>query len=149
MEFDKSESNSKLDSKSDMITSKLFTSQNIIKKKFEKARMNQVDQENDTNHAMKSLTTFPHAIASALSSDSKTKEPDFPYRNHASKKFISHQRLAPKTGLMETVKKREYNINTLCKRLRLLLSPQFANSEIHMHEISTILNDLHDLEIII
>lgn len=147
MELDKTKS----DSKSNMIASKLFTTQNIIKKKFEKARMIRIAQEKDTNHAMKPLTPPPppHVFATALSSDSKTKKIDFSSRKHSSKKPILHGRLAPKIRLIQTAKKREYNINTLCKRLRLLLSPQFANSVINKHEISTILNDLHDLEIFV
>lgn len=132
-----------LDSKSNMFSSKLIATQNIIKKKLEKARMIRVEQENDTNHAMKPLTTFSHAIASAIPNELKTKKSD-----SASKKSISRQRLARKIRLTDE-KSRQNNINALCKRLRLLLSPQFANNAIHTHEISTILNDLHDLEIIL
>lgn len=145
MALDKTESASK----SKMLASKLFTTQNIIKKKFKKARMNRVQQENDMNYTMKRLTPLPCTIASAISSDSQTKELDITARNHSLKKIISKNRLASKTKLMRTGKTKEYNINALCERLRLLLSSQIANNTINTHEINTILRKLHDLEIFV
>lgn len=137
------------DSNSNMIASKRITTRNTIKKKFEKARMNRVEEENDMNHAMKPLTTLSYAITSAKSSDLKTRENNFSSRNRSSKKFLSNQCIAPKASLMQTDPKRQYNINVFCKRLRLLLSPQFVNSAICIQEISKILKQLHDLEIVV
>lgn len=123
------------DSKSSDLASKLLTTQNVIRKKFEKACKNRIKQE---NHTIKPFLSSS-APASVPPSDSDAKEVSV----HGQKQ--SEQAHSTKIGRMNANK----SINILCERLSLLLSTPITKRVKHTHEINAIIDELHGLGIIV
>lgn len=123
------------ESKSNVSASKLFTTQNIIRKKFEKAYLNRLEQE---NHTIKPVLSSV-APTSAQSSDlSATEVNSF------------HQKQPKRVHSTKIVRMNaNHHINKLCERLSLILSSPLTSRAKHSHEINSILDELHDLGIIV
>lgn len=137
--------------------SKLTTTQNIIRNKFKQAYTNRVEHEYDVNRALKPLTTSPLSTTtttktadletekkdSSLRDLSKTTN-DTPQLRLSNKSYSIH---AIKSQSIETNKEKNRDPNELCNNLRMLLSS--AGDLNSMQMINAILEELHDLEIIV
>lgn len=122
MEHNKSiESVEKTKTDNELIDSKVFNTQSIIRNKYKKARMDRLELENETARTKNPIIANSIAIASA------SKQINFSI----------------------PIQLKQSNVNELCMRLRLLLSSSFANSDNHTQEMNSILNELHVLDIIV
>lgn len=139
MELDKSieyHKKTEPDNKSD--TSKVFTTQNVIRNKFEKARMVRLEFEHEADRTIKPITSNAIASTSRSSNDSTYKKNNFSLQTQS-------QHDIP----VRINENNECNINALCKRLRLLLSSPIASSAKHTQEMNSILDELYVLGAII
>lgn len=116
--------------------SKLTTTQNVIRNKFEQAYTNRLEHEHNVNRVMNSLT-----------SDSKCKEHDFPSQ-HLSKSS-TRKNLQQLQLTTESYPIHSNDPNDLCTSLRKLLSSQIADNVNRTHEINSIIDQLREHEIII
>lgn len=130
--------------------SNLNDTQNIIKKKFEKAYMNRLEHEDDVNQAMKPLTAVSASISDDIESKnvslrdlSKTMNRTSQLRL-ASKSYSIH---ASESERNKTTQKNQ-DPNALCDSLRMQLSSLFAGDMNCMQSINAILEQLRDLDII-
>lgn len=129
--------------------SKLTTTQNVIRNKFKKAYMNRLENEDDVICARK-----PIQIQNATSVDLESKSNGFSH--HKLLKTITTNTsplLHPitKSHSNHTIKKKQYDSNTLCDILKIVLatSPTSTNSiDMRMHQINAILDELCELRVI-
>lgn len=107
--------------------SKLTATQNVIRNKFHKACAIRLENERDSNDAMKHLT-----ISSIITNDLE------------SKNTSSH-------NIINTNKKNKIDPNKLCDNLKTLLatSTQNVGQMTYTHQMKAILDELRDLQIII
>lgn len=117
------------------IESKIFTTRNVIKNKFEKVRMSRIELEAEAARTMKLNNIHPNVITSdsALSCDSQPKEISFAH---------------PKQN-MQLNEETNCIINALCKRLRLLISSPLSNTVNRTQEMNSILDKLRALDILV
>lgn len=130
--------------------SKITATQNVIRNKFKKAYKNRLDHEHDVNQAMKPLTV---TSSSTLTDNLESKNSNFsktvngaPQLRLPTKSFSNH---AIKSELIKTNKEKHRDPNALCDSLRMLLSSQHASGAHSTLTVNKILEELHDLEIII
>lgn len=102
--------------------SKLSATQNIIRKKFEKAYTNRIEHEQDVNRVMNRLTTSP---LSTKTDESESENKDFSLRDLSKTTINTPQlRLSNKSYSNDAVKINKEihrDPNALCDNLRLLL----------------------------
>lgn len=128
--------------------SKLTTTQNVIRKKFRKARAFRLESEQDVNDAMKHLTN-----GSSKTNNLETKNNSTQSLNHLndldSKNSSAHSN-SHSNHAIGMSKNNERDPNKLCDILRTLLTSfsQNADRVNHLHQIDIIFNELRDLEII-
>lgn len=160
-------------SKTNAIMSKLAATQNIMKKKFEKAYANRIKHENSLSQAIAPLKakSFTHSMNE---SKTETKEEDDSLRKLSQLENTAQQlRLARKSYLNHSMKSRPMttrklinstdvselaensasynnkdNPNELCERLRLLLSLEIEGHAHQIEEINTIISRLHELSVL-
>lgn len=147
-----------------MNTLKLTATQNVIRNKFKKAHSIRLKHEHNVNSAMKFLTVSPLSSSSSLTS---TKSIDLESENSdfASRNLLKTTNNTPRLNLPARsysnrviksipfkINKKHHDLSTLCANLRILLS---SSSSLHtgdmkyMQQISTILDELRELNIII
>lgn len=102
-------------------TSKLNTTQKVIRNKFEKAYKNRLKHEHDVNQAMKTLTSSPSTLTTNYTIDTRS------------------------IGITEEM---QYDPNDLCLRLKFLLNSKSADNVHHTREISSIITKLREAKII-
>lgn len=119
------------------IPSKVFNAQSVIINKYKKARMDRLEREQEAARSIKPIIVDSNAVASTsrLSTDSAFKQINFS--------------LPPSSKQSLSVRPNEKTVNALCKRLQLLLSTPFADSDNRTSEMNSILNELRALEIIV
>lgn len=125
---------------------KFTTTQNIIKNKFEKAYMKRLENEDDVDNALQSLTKDNLS----LSSSSLTEDVDFSLPK-LSKRTTKN---SSQVHLKDVNEREQRDPNALCDNLRILLvtTPSVDDDitiKIHMQKINAILNELRDIKIII
>lgn len=125
---------------------KFTTTQNIIKNKFEKAYMKRLENEDDVDNALQSLTKDNLS----LSSSSLTEDVDFSLPK-LSKRTTKN---SSQVHLKDVSEREQRDPNALCDTLRILLvtTPSVDDDitiKIHMQKINDILNELREIKIII
>lgn len=124
---------------------KLITTKNIIENKFEKAYMKRLENEDDVDCAMRSLTKDHLSLPS--SSSSLTEDVDFSLPKLTTKN-------SSQVHLKDVKVREQRDPNDLCDILRILLitTPSVDDDitmKTHMQKINAILNELRDIKIII
>lgn len=118
--------------------SNLTDVQHAIKNKFVKAFSSRIEHERNVNHAIKSLIP-PNNL--------KSKNNDHPKQLHLpTKKNSKH---VNKSQLIKSDKNKHCDPNALCIRLRKLLSSGSTDEMLHMQSVNAILEQLHELDMII
>lgn len=126
--------------------SKLTATQNVLRKKYNKAYMNRVEHEREVNEAMK-----PHTVSLSTST---TKTADFesetvnstPEELHLlSKSYSMHP---VKSELIKRNEEKQRDANALCDSLRKLLPSLLTGDMNCMQSINNILEEMRDMGII-
>lgn len=107
--------------------SKLTATKNVIRNKFEKAQAIRLENEHNVNDGMKYLITT-----------SESKNNDLSTTNNSAQ-----------LHLKTNEKQHNRDPNTLCAILKILLASSSDSDTERMQQISAILNELRELEIII
>lgn len=116
-------------SRSNAIMMKLAVTQNVIRKKFEKACMNRLEQENDVKQAMKPhMESLNDATSLSIAKQSQ------PITNYKKLQEIRSVQYIKNTN----------NPNELCNRLRMI-----AGDVKHVEERNAIIMKLRELEILL
>lgn len=135
--------------------SKIIATKNVIRNKFKKACLNRIENENNVNKTMKSLTAITPSTC-----DLESKNYDFSHQQLSNTKNDSPQthlsiksqsNHAIKSRPLKTFgKKHQHDPNALCDNLRILLASMPNVGDVKcMHQIKTILDELRKLGIII
>lgn len=124
---------------------KTIDTQDVIRKKFEKACMNRLEREHDVNQAMKPLTEISTLTSTLISDELEPRDIDFPFQNSSKQQLHSAANKSTKSRLI----RKNHDPNELCDRLRILLTTQIAGNVNQMQEIQTIIAELRNLEVIV
>lgn len=132
--------------------SKLSATQNVLRKKFEKAYTNRLEHEREVNQAMKPLTM---SVSSSSSSSPSRTTAHFqsetvnstPELDLSTKSYSLHP-FKSESELIKTNKEKQRDANVLCDSLRMLLPSLLTGDMNCMQSINSILEEMRDLEII-
>lgn len=126
----------------------MTSTRNVIKKKFRKACASRLERDRDANRALQPLTTAATTVTTSLSSSPLPPPPPTITNESESKNNTMQLGLAINSYSQRNVNNTN-DPNELCAKLRLLLNSKNGDSLHRTREISSIVNKLHGLEIIL
>lgn len=128
--------------------SRINATQNVIRNKYKKAYTRRLEHEHDVNQSMIPLTAATTTVESKnkdFSLQNLSKTPNV--SSHLTTKSFSKR--AIKSRSIKTNKEKRIDPNTLCDSLKILLTSSQNVGEMKCMQISSILDELRKLEIIV